>query len=114
MIVQKRDGAYLYATTDLATLEYRREHFKPDEVLYVVDTRQSEHFDKLFAVARHMGSPIPNWCMSTSEPCWAMTADRSKPAAARRWGWNRCLMTRSREPWRWSATRIVPRGSIRR
>ncbi len=55
MIVQKRDGAYLYATTDLATLEYRREHFKPDEVLYVVDTRQSEHFDKLFAVARHIG-----------------------------------------------------------
>ncbi len=55
MIVQKRDGAYLYATTDLATLEYRRERFKPDEILYVVDTRQSEHFEKLFAVARKMG-----------------------------------------------------------
>lgn len=54
MIVQKRDGAFLYATTDLATLVYRREEFKPDEVLYVVDTRQSEHFEKLFAVARQM------------------------------------------------------------
>lgn len=55
MIVQKRDGAFLYATTDLATLVYRREEFSPDEILYVVDTRQSEHFEKLFAVARTMG-----------------------------------------------------------
>ncbi len=57
MIVQKRDGAYLYATTDLATLMYRREQFSPDEILYVVDTRQSEHFEKLFAVALKIGFP---------------------------------------------------------
>jgi len=55
MIVQKKDGAYLYATTDLATLFYRRERFSPDEILYVVDTRQSEHFEKLFAVAKRLG-----------------------------------------------------------
>jgi arginyl-tRNA synthetase len=55
MIVQKKDGAYLYATTDLATLFYRREHFSPDEILYVVDTRQSEHFEKLFALAKAVG-----------------------------------------------------------
>ncbi len=55
MIVQKSDGAFLYATTDLATLQYRKDHFQPHEVLYVVDTRQSEHFQKLFAVARHIG-----------------------------------------------------------
>jgi len=55
MIVQKKDGAYLYATTDLATLFYRREQFAPDEILYVVDTRQSEHFEKLFAVAQRLG-----------------------------------------------------------
>ena len=51
MIIQKSDGAYLYATTDLATLKYRQDTFSPDEVLYVVDARQAEHFDKLFAVA---------------------------------------------------------------
>ncbi|OYP28960.1 arginine--tRNA ligase [Rhodopirellula sp. MGV] len=51
MIIQKRDGAFLYATTDLATLKYREEEFSPDEILYVVDARQSEHFEKLFAVA---------------------------------------------------------------
>ena len=55
MIIRKQDGAYLYATTDLATLEYRLTEFNPSEILYVVDTRQSEHFDKLFAVADHFG-----------------------------------------------------------
>lgn len=52
MIVQKQDGAFLYATTDLATLKYRLDEFAPDEILYVVDSRQSEHFDKLFEVAK--------------------------------------------------------------
>ncbi|MBL8854148.1 MAG: arginine--tRNA ligase [Planctomycetaceae bacterium] len=55
MIVQKRDGAFLYATTDLATIQYRMEHWQPNRVLYVVDHRQSEHFQKLFAVAQRMG-----------------------------------------------------------
>ncbi len=55
MIVRKQDGAYLYATTDLATLQYRKDRFDPDEILYVVDHRQSEHFEKLFAVAARWG-----------------------------------------------------------
>jgi len=55
MIVRKKDGAYLYATTDLATLFYRQQEFRPDEILYVVDSRQGEHFQKLFAVAERLG-----------------------------------------------------------
>ena len=55
MIVQKKDGAFLYATTDLATIQYRMETWQPQAILYVVDHRQSEHFDKLFAVARRWG-----------------------------------------------------------
>lgn len=55
MIVQKKDGAYLYATTDLATIQFRMQQWQPDAILYVVDHRQSEHFDKLFAVARRWG-----------------------------------------------------------
>jgi len=55
MIIRKRDGAFLYATTDIATIEYRVEHFHPDAILYVVDHRQSEHFAKLFAAARAIG-----------------------------------------------------------
>ncbi len=57
MIVRKSDGAFLYATTDLATVKYRIEAWKPDAILYVVDFRQSEHFEKLFQVARRWGYP---------------------------------------------------------
>ena len=55
MIVRKQDGAFLYATTDLATLRYRMETWRPQAILYVVDHRQSLHFEQLFAVARRMG-----------------------------------------------------------
>lgn len=55
MLIRKQDGAFLYSTTDLATIEYRMEHFQPDAMLYVVDHRQGEHFAKLFAASRKMG-----------------------------------------------------------
>ncbi|MBP88204.1 MAG: arginine--tRNA ligase [Planctomycetaceae bacterium] len=55
MIIRKKDGAFLYATSDLATIQFRMEQWKPDEILYVVDHRQSEHFDKLFAAAKLWG-----------------------------------------------------------
>ncbi|MGO8745718.1 MAG: arginine--tRNA ligase [Thermoguttaceae bacterium] len=54
MIVRKQDGAFLYATTDLATLRYRMETWHPDAILYVVDHRQSLHFEHLFATARRL------------------------------------------------------------
>jgi arginyl-tRNA synthetase len=55
MIVQKQDGAYLYATTDLATIRYRMDEWRPDTMLYVVDHRQAMHFQQLFAAARLLG-----------------------------------------------------------
>ena len=55
MIVRKQDGAFLYATTDLATIRYRMNRWKPDAVLYVVDHRQGLHFQQLFAVAGMLG-----------------------------------------------------------
>lgn len=55
MIVRKQDGAFLYATTDLATIVYRMNRWRPDAILYVVDHRQSLHFRQLFAVARLLG-----------------------------------------------------------
>ncbi|MEW6279436.1 MAG: arginine--tRNA ligase, partial [Candidatus Eremiobacterota bacterium] len=54
-LVRKRDGAYLYATTDLATLEERIRDYDPDIVVYVVDVRQSLHFHQLFETARRLG-----------------------------------------------------------
>jgi arginyl-tRNA synthetase len=54
-LVQKRDGAFTYTTTDLATIKYRVESWSPDAILYVVDSRQAGHFSTLFAVARQWG-----------------------------------------------------------
>ncbi len=55
LIVRKRDGAYNYATTDLATVRYRKDTWDPDLLLYVVDHRQGDHFQQVFAVARRWG-----------------------------------------------------------
>ena len=54
-IVRKRDGAYTYTTTDLATVKYRMETWKPAALLYVVDARQALHFKTLFAQAARWG-----------------------------------------------------------
>jgi arginyl-tRNA synthetase len=54
-LIQKQDGAFLYATTDLATIKYRAETFHPDRIIYVVDSRQQLHFRQLFAAARRWG-----------------------------------------------------------
>ncbi len=55
MIVQKKDGGFLYATTDLAAIRHRSRTLGADRVLYFVDHRQSLHFQQLFAVARKAG-----------------------------------------------------------
>ena len=57
-IIQKSDGAYLYATTDLAALRYRVNELKADTIVYVTDSRQKLHFEMLFAVARMAGWDI--------------------------------------------------------
>jgi arginyl-tRNA synthetase len=54
-LIRKRDGAFTYATTDLATIKYRDVTWQPDQMLYVVDHRQGDHFKQLFEVARKWG-----------------------------------------------------------
>ncbi len=55
LMIQKSDGAYLYATTDLAALKYRVDELKADRIIYVTDARQKLHFEMLFAVAEMTG-----------------------------------------------------------
>ncbi|MDR2756508.1 MAG: arginine--tRNA ligase [Planctomycetaceae bacterium] len=55
MLIRKKDGAFLYGTTDLATIRYRLETFKPDAIVYVVDFRQSLHFEHLFKTVQLAG-----------------------------------------------------------
>lgn len=55
MLVQKSNGAALYATTDLATILFREETWHPDRVIYVVGAEQQFHFAQLFAMAKKLG-----------------------------------------------------------
>ena len=60
MIVRKKDGAFLYATTDLAALRYRLLELGAQRVIYVTDARQKLHFQMLFAAARAIGWAGPD------------------------------------------------------
>jgi arginyl-tRNA synthetase len=51
-IIRKSDGAANYASTDLATILYRAEHFHANAAIYVIDSRQSDHCQQLFLTAR--------------------------------------------------------------
>jgi len=55
IIVQKKDGGFLYATTDLAAVRYRTGALQADRVIYVVDARQSLHFQQIFTLSRKAG-----------------------------------------------------------
>jgi arginyl-tRNA synthetase len=55
LLVRKSDGGYNYATTDLATIRYRHDHFKAQRVIYVVGGPQQMHFRQLFAAANRWG-----------------------------------------------------------
>jgi len=55
VILQKRDGGYLYATTDVATIRERVCDLRADALVYVVDARQALHFEQVFRVANKAG-----------------------------------------------------------
>jgi arginyl-tRNA synthetase len=55
LLVQKSNGAALYATTDLATILYREQEWQPDRVVYVVGAEQQFYFSQLFAMAKKLG-----------------------------------------------------------
>ena len=59
LLYQKSNGAYLYGTTDLGTIKKRYINYKPDEIIYVADKRQSLHFEQVFRAAEK-GSIAPN------------------------------------------------------
>jgi arginyl-tRNA synthetase len=55
VIVQKSDGGYLYATSDLAALRYRNDKLRADRILYFVDARQALHLQQVFSISRKAG-----------------------------------------------------------
>ena len=60
LLMLKSDGAYLYTTTDVATVDLRVADLHADEILYVVDARQGLHFEQVFRVARKAGIAPPD------------------------------------------------------
>ena len=81
-LVQKQDGAFTYATTDLATIRYRVEELQADEILYVVD---ADSRSTLNCSLRPPGSGASTRSIivtSASARSWGKTNDRSKPARA--------------------------------
>lgn len=55
LIFKKSNGAYLYGTTDIATILQREKDFKPDNILYIVDNRQAMHFEQVFRTIKKSG-----------------------------------------------------------
>ncbi|MEO0795822.1 MAG: arginine--tRNA ligase [Verrucomicrobiota bacterium] len=86
--IRKKDGASNYASTDLATVLYRVEHFKADEIVYFTDSRQQDHFQQLFLTVDK----------------WFACKDYSKPDFSHVWWGAICgedgkpIKTRSGEP----------------
>ncbi len=57
-LVRKRDGGFLYATTDLATIDFRVSEWKADAIWYVVGAPQQLHLAQVFATAKRMGHTV--------------------------------------------------------
>ncbi len=54
-IVQKKDGAFLYSTSDIATIKFRKENYKINKLVYVTDERQQDHFRQFFKITDMLG-----------------------------------------------------------
>ena len=57
-IVQKKDGAFLYSTSDIATIKFRRENYDVNKIIYLTDERQQDHFKQFFKITEMLGWDI--------------------------------------------------------
>lgn len=85
MILKKTDGAYTYAATDLATIIQRKRDFNPQNILYVVDARQKEHFEQVFEVA-HLAGYVDDSISLEHIPFGTVNGDDGKPFKTRNGG----------------------------
>lgn len=85
VIVQKKDGGYLYTTTDLAAVRHRSLTLHADRVLYYVDARQSQHFQQVYSICRQAGFVTEN-CSLEHHPFGMMLGDDGRPFKTRQGG----------------------------
>ncbi|MBR6026223.1 MAG: arginine--tRNA ligase [Neisseriaceae bacterium] len=81
-IIQKQDGGFLYATTDLACLRYSVNQLQGTRLLYVVDARQSLHFKALFDVCTR-AKWLPENVVAEHIPFGTMMGEDGKPFKTR-------------------------------
>jgi arginyl-tRNA synthetase len=55
IVLKKSNGNFLYSTYDLAAIKWRKDNINPDKIFYVVDKRQSKHFDLIFEISKQAG-----------------------------------------------------------
>ncbi len=82
MMVQKRDGGYLYATTDLASVRHRLQRYGATRICYFTDARQALHFKQLFAAVRLAGF-VPPECSLEHLPFGTVMGADGRPFRTR-------------------------------
>lgn len=85
LILYKRDGAVMYGTTDLATIVDRMNEYNPVKIIYIVDQRQSLHFEQVFRAAR-LGGITPESTELTHAGFGTMNGTDGKPFKTRAGG----------------------------
>ncbi len=85
LLLLKGDGAYLYTTTDVATLQMRMDEMQRQELLYVVDARQALHFEQVFRAGRKAGI-VPDDVVLEHIKFGTMNGPDGKPFQTRKGG----------------------------
>ncbi|MBX2858297.1 MAG: arginine--tRNA ligase [Cellvibrionaceae bacterium] len=85
VIIQKKDGGYLYATTDLAAINFRVNQLKADRVLYFIDARQSLHMQQVFTIAKK-ANIADQWVSLEHHAFGTMLGEDGKPFKTRSGG----------------------------
>jgi len=85
VIVQKSDGGYLYATTDLAAVQHRSSDLGADRVIYLTDARQTQHFQQIFTISRLAGLAGPDVALE-HQPFGNMLGKDGRPFRTREGG----------------------------
>ncbi len=82
LLLVRSDGGYLYATTDVATIEERVDDLGAEAILYVVDARQSLHFEQVFRAVRRAGIAGPDVLLE-HDPFGTVNGKDGKPMKTR-------------------------------
>lgn len=85
VIVQKKDGGFLYATTDLAALQYRSQQLNAARIMYFIDARQSLHMQQVFTLSKKAGL-VPAAVKLEHHPFGTMMGEDGKPFKTRTGG----------------------------